>query len=60
MKLKDLGWANAGGNTERHINQTIAICKGSGHEPITTSNGSCVHRTSCVRCGYFFQVDSSG
>jgi hypothetical protein len=61
--LKDLGWCNAGGDTERKINEICSECRGNGHHTKDKDmsfyrNGS-KHEVTCDLCGYVYHYDSS-
>ncbi len=56
----DLGWANAGGETERAITLARMECRKLGHHPQKQDTGSygTIHDIWCDECGYVYHEDS--
>jgi hypothetical protein len=61
MTMTDLGWLNAGGETERKINEARNKCMQAKHaiEPPSNEGGyGTVHTVHCDVCGYSYHWDS--
>lgn len=62
-KLKDFGWANAGGAVAEAIDILRHLCREKGHQPTDIDVGPPMrgieHVVSCVTCGYVYRYDSS-
>lgn len=60
MNDLDLGWENAGGNTEQTIQSYREVCLALKHQRKTTNEGlfGTMHTVSCDLCGYSYHYDS--
>ena len=63
-KIKDLGWANDGGETERIIDETHAKCVSMGHRRSDIDVGpphrGIEHVVKCLDgCNFVYRYDSS-
>lgn len=61
--MKDLGWANAGGETERIINEWLKRCNIADHQRSDVDEGGGFrgldHHVICQKCGFEYHYDSS-
>lgn len=59
--MVDLGWENAGGQTEKNISSIVALCNGMGHNRIDIDHSNhrgTDHQVTCEKCGYTYHYDS--
>lgn len=61
--LKDLGWANKGGETYRIIQEHLERCRTLGHQQTDIDVGPPMrgieHVVTCRECGFVYRYDSS-
>jgi len=61
--LRDLGWANKGGETYARINEAVIRCRDLGHVStdidVGPPNRGIEHVVSCKICRYVYRYDSS-
>ena len=61
--MVNLGWANAGGETERIIGEWLKRCREAKHQITDTDEGppfrGMDHHVICQKCGYEYHYDSS-
>ena len=62
-KLENLGWQNAGGETEKTIDKYREMCRALNHQrtdlDISGNYSGTEHVVTCKECGYFYRYDSS-
>lgn len=59
--IRDLGWANAQGETEKEIIRVVALCHAKGHNRTDVDHSNhrgTDHEVSCTECGYVYHYDS--
>jgi len=60
MAIKDLGWMNAGGETERKIQEANDACPHKAERKPASNEGAygTVHTVTCEKCGWCYHYDS--